>query len=383
MRTIRFLVRKEFLQILRDRATLFQMLMIPIVQLVVLSFAATFEIRTTRVHVVDLDRTRTSRELVSHFTATGRFDVTGYSASMAGADRDLLARRVSLILRIPADFERSLVRQGRAPVQLVLNAEEGAAAGVVRSYALQILSDYSADLGATLRPDLRRLRAPDRAPPDARVPRITITTRGWYNAEMDYKAYMVPGILVSLVTLVGTLLTAQNIAREKELGTLEQLNVTPISRGQFIAGKLMPFWIIGMVELALGLALTRLLFAIPMRGSLLLVLGAAALYLVGALGVGLWISTLVQTQQQAMFVTFFVLVFWFLLGGIYTPIDSMPPAVQWITQLNPIRHFVVIMRAVLLKGAGVAEVRMPLLALVAFAGVVFTLAVRQYRKTSG
>lgn len=382
MRTVLFLVRKEFLQVFRDRAMLFQMAVIPLVQLLVLAFAATFEIRSTRVHVVDADRSAASRDLVSRFTATGRFEVVEYSADMERADRQLLARDVSLIVRVPHGFERSLLREGAAPVQLVLNAEEGAAAGVVRSYATEILSDHSARLGAELRPDARNVRAAADAPPVPGAARIDVRTRGWFNPEMDYTDYMVPGILVSLVTLIGTLLSAQNIAREKELGTLEQLNVTPIGRGAFIAGKLIPFWIIAMVELSLGLALARLAFGIPLRGSLLLVFAAAAVYLVGALGVGLWISTLVDTQQQAMFVAFFVMMVYLLMSGIFTPVDSMPPAVRWFTEINPIKHFVVIMRAVLMKGAGFAEVRTPFLASAAFAGVVLTLAVRQHRKTS-
>jgi ABC-2 type transport system permease protein len=381
MRTIRFLVRKELLQIFRDRATLFQMVMIPVLQLVVLAYAATFEIRGTRMYVVDLDRSATSRELIAHFPATGRFLIDGSSASMERANRRMLDGGVTLILRIPRDFERELVRRGEAPVELVLNAEEGAAAGVVRAYAAQIVSDYAADLGTEIHPSARV--ADGARGPGPGSARIEVSTRGWFNPGMDYKDYMVPGILVSLVTLIGTLLTAQNIAREKELGTLEQLNVTPITRGQFIAGKLIPFWIIGLGELTLGLGLAKLLFHIPTRGSLLLVLLAAAVYLFGALGVGLWISTLVETQQQAMFVTFFILVVYLLLGGIFTPIDSMPTAVRWLTELNPIRHFVVIMRAVMMKGAGFRAVERPFLALVAFGAVVFALAVRQYRKTAG
>jgi ABC-2 type transport system permease protein len=265
----------------------------------------------------------------------------------------------------------------------VLNAEEGAAAGVVRSYATQIISDYAAGLGAELRPNPRSVRSAADVPPARGVPRIKVRTRGWFNPEMSYKDYMVPGILVSLVTLIGTLLSAQNVAREKELGTLEQLNVTPISRGQFIAGKLIPFWIIGMLELSLGLALAWLAFDIPIRGSLLLVFASAAIYLVGALGVGLWISTLVDTQQQAMFVAFFVMMIYLLMSGIFTPVDSMPGAVRWFTEVNPIKHFVVIMRAVLMKGAGFWEIRTPFLAATAFAGIILALAIHQYRKTSG
>ena len=382
MRTILFLVRKEYLHVFRDRATLFQVLAIPIIQLLVLANAATFEVKDTRVHVVDLDRSRTSRELVSHFAASGHFRIDGYSASMEAADRDLLARRVTMVLRIPSGFEKDLVRAGAAPVQLVLNAEEGAAAGITRAYSQRILTAYAASLGVELRPNFRTVRGPDEAPPARGRPRIEVRSRGWYNETLDYRDYMVPGILAALVTIIGTLLTAQNIARERELGTLEQLNVTPITRTQFIAGKLLPFWLLALGELAMGLTIGKLVFDVPMRGSLALVFFVAAVYLVAALGIGLWISTVAETQQQAMFVTFFVMVIYLLMGGIYTPVDSMPQWVQWLAELNPVKHFVQILRAILIKGAGFAEIQRPFYTLVAFAGVVFLLAVRQYRKTS-
>jgi len=191
---------------------------------------------------------------------------------------------------------------------------------------------------------------------------------------------MVPGILVALVTLIGTLLSAQNIAREKELGTLEQLNVTPLTRAQFIAAKLLPLWVLGLFDLGLGLLAGKLVFDVPMRGSLLLLFAAAAIYLLVALAIGLLISTGVDTQQQAMFVTFFVLNIYLLLSGLFTPIDSMSPWMQAVSQLNPVRHFVTISRAVLIKGAGVAEVAQPLVILCGFAVVSLTLAVQRYHK---
>jgi ABC-2 type transport system permease protein len=191
---------------------------------------------------------------------------------------------------------------------------------------------------------------------------------------------MVPGILVALVTIVGTLLTAQNIAREKELGTLEQLNVTPITRGQFIAGKLLPFWLIGLVELALGLTLGVVVFDVPVRGSLPLLFGVAGLYLLVALGIGLWVSTIVDTQQQAMFVVFFIVNIYMLMSGLFTPIDSMAPWAQTFAELNPVRHFVAISRAILIKGAGITDILRPLVFLAVFAAIVLTSAVLQYRK---
>ncbi|HEX8360433.1 MAG TPA: ABC transporter permease [Longimicrobium sp.] len=382
MRIIWFLVRKEYLQIFRDRAMVVQIFLLPLVQLLVLSNAATFEITSTRMSVVDLDRSSASRRLVTGFAASGYFVPRLYTASAAEADEALVDREVSMILTIPAGFERDLVRSGAAPVQLVLNAEEGAAAGIVRSYAVRILNAYSREAGAELRPTMLTAREGER-PPSPAAPHIDVRTRGWYNPMLDYHAYMVPGILVFLVTLVGTLLTAQNIAREKEIGTLEQLNVTPITRGQFIAGKLLPFWILALVDLVLGLVVARLVFDVPMRGNLLIVFAAAAVYLVAALGIGLWISTLAETQQQAMFITFFILVIYVLMSGLFTPVDSMPRPVQWLTELNPVKHFIVIMRAVLVKGAGFAAVQKPFYALIAFAAVVLTLAVRQHSKTTG
>jgi ABC-2 type transport system permease protein len=244
---------------------------------------------------------------------------------------------------------------------------------------MRIVADYSAELSRTLTPAAGAL--PDATPFDMGG-RIDVHMRGWYNADLNYRDYMVPGILVALITIIGTLLAAQNITREKELGTLEQLNVTPLTRGQFIAGKLIPFWILGMAELAIGLLLAWFLFDVPMRGSLLLVFGVAAIYLVAALGLGLLISTAAQTQQQAMFITFFVLLIYLLMSGLFTPVTSMPRWVQAMAELNPVKHFVEVMRAVLVKGAGPSAVVKPILALAGFSAVILLLAVRQYSKRS-
>lgn len=380
MRTLRFLLRKELLQVFRDRAMLRLLLALPVVQLLVLSTAATFEIRRADLYVVDADHSAASRGVVQRMAASGRFAVAGASPSMARADRALLEREVSVILHLPAGFERELVRSGEAPVQLVFNAEDGAAAGVLRSYATRILAAYSAELGRELRPGIRTAGAGDAPLPG--VPRIDVRTRGWHNAELDYAAYMVPGILVVLVTIVATAIGSMNIVREREIGTLEQLNVTPVTRGQFIASKLLPFWVIAMAELALGLGVGRLVFGIPMRGSLLLVFGAAGVYLVAALGIGLWISTVAETQQQAMFLSYALNMVYLLMSGLFTPVGSMPEWAQWVAQLSPVKHFIVVMRAVLVKGAGLADVQAPLLVLVVYGATVLALAVRQYSKTA-
>jgi ABC-2 type transport system permease protein len=369
MRRILFLAQAELLHIVRDRVLLAQTLVVPVLQLLVLSNAATFEIRNTPIHVVDLDRTVTSRGVVNHLAANGHFRILNTTPSLDRADEGMLQGDVTMVIAIPHDFESSIERTGAGPVELSVNAEKGSAAGIVQAYASSVLTGYAAELSASLaRPDL------------GVAPRIDVRMRGRFNPTLNYKYYMVPGILVALMTIIGTLLSAQSIAREKELGTLEQLNVTPITRGGFIVAKLLPFWILGLIELSLGLLIGKLVFNIPMRGSIPLLYVVAAVYLLVALGIGLLISTRVDTQQQAMFVTFFIVNIYLLMSGLFTPIDSMAPWVQVASQFNPVRHFVTISRAILMKGAGPVEIARPFAILAASAVIALTIAVSQYRK---
>jgi ABC-2 type transport system permease protein len=372
MRRILALARAEVLHVTRDRATLAQIFIVPIAQLLVLSNAATFEVRDTSAYVVDQDRSAVSRGLIDRFAASGHFQVIERAGSPRRANQALLGGEATVVLTIPTDFEASLVRTGVAPLQIVVNAEKGSAAGIVQSYAMRILSSYSAELAA----ERRSGHTP------AMRARIDLQVRQWYNQTLNYKHYMVPGILVSLVTMIATLLSAQNIAREKELGTLEQLNVTPITRGQFITAKLLPFWALAMIDFGIGLTVGWLFFDIPVRGSLPLLFAVAAVYLTVVLAIGLWISTLVNTQQQAMFVTFFVMMIYLLMSGLFTPVDSMPPWVQVASEFTPVRHFVAISRAILVKGAGLAEIARPLTVLAAYAIVMWLVAIRQYSKRS-
>ena len=374
MRQIFFLAQAEVLHIVRDRVLMAQTLIVPMIQLLVLANAATFEIRNTPIQIVDLDRSSTSRGVVNHLAANGHFDILDTTPSLDRADERLLDGTVTMVVVIPHDFEVSLVKTGVAPVELSVNAEKGSAAGIVQAYATRVLTQYAAGLKRPALPYTVGRVLLD--PP----PRIDVRVRSRYNPTLNYKFYMVPGILVALVTLIGTLLSAQNIAREKELGTLEQLNVTPITRSQFIIAKLLPFWVLGLIELTLGLMIGKLVFGIPMVGSLFLLYGVAAVYLMVALGIGLWISALVETQQQAMFVTFFIVNIYLLMSGLFTPVDSMAPWVQKVSMINPVRHFVTISRAILMKGAGPAEIAQPFFILLGTAVVVLAIAVRQYRK---
>lgn len=386
MRAIRILVKKEFLQIVRDRATLAQLLLIPFAQLIVLSNAATFAIRDTHVVIVDQDRTTTSRALAARLEGGGQFRVERVTGSAADAERDLLERRASMIVTIPADFEQRLVRERSAPLQLAVNAEEGAVAGLITGYAQRIIGDFARD---------RSVRLPvstadaDLAPFDgAAVPvrlraQLDIQTRSWFNVTRNYAHYMVPAILVSLVTIIGTLVTAQNVARERELGTLEQLNVTPLTRAAFFAGKMIPAWLTAMLLFCVGLLAGWLLFGIPLRGPVWVVIVAAGVYLTVALGIGLFVSTITRTQQQTMFVSFFLLMIYLLMSGMFTPIESMPRWAQWVGWGTPIRHLVWVMRAVLVRGAGIEAVWPEIAGLGVAGAAVLALSVRMYRKTSG
>ncbi len=375
MRTVFFLVRKEFLQIFRDRTTVLQIFMIPVVQLLVLANAATFDVKRVKMLVVDEDRTTVSTGLVERLEAGRQFRVVRDEPSDASVVHALLDGEVTAVLHIPRHFEEDLVRRGRAPVQLVLNAEEGATAGIVQSYANAILTSYAREVDLTL-PGVRR-----GAGGALRVSPLDLRTRRWYNPTRNYKHWMVPALMVSLTTIIGLLLTAQNITRENELGTLEQLNVTPMTKIQFIAAKLIPFWLLSLVIFTFGLAIGKLVFGIPMRGNLLLVYLAAAVYLIVVLGLGLWISTITRTQQQAMFVAFFVILIFLLMSGLFTPVDSMPGWAQWVAEANPVKHFVSIMRAVLMRGAGLETVGRPILGLGVAGVAVLTLAVMRYRKS--
>jgi len=377
VRTVFFLVRKEFLQIFRDRTTVFQIFMIPVVQLLVLANAATFDVKQVAMLVVDQDRSTVSTGLVQRLMAGRQFEVVRYEGSDAGVDQALLDREVTAVLHIPRRFEEDLVRRRRAPVQLVLNAEEGATAGIVQSYANGILAAYARELDRTL-PTGR-----SGAIAAARVSPLDLRTQRWFNPTRNYKYWMVPALMVSLTTIIGLLLTAQNITRENELGTLEQLNVTPMTKVQFIAAKLIPFWLLSLLIFSIGLAIGKLVFGIPMRGNLLLVYLAAAVYLIVVLGLGLWISTITRTQQQAMFVAFFVILIFLLMSGLFTPVDSMPAWAQRVAEVNPVKHFVSIMRAVLMRGAGLETVGRPILGLAAAGAAVLALAVMRYRKSVG
>ena len=373
MRTLGFLLQKEFIQIFRDPAILRIIFMMPIMQLIILPFAADYEVKNINLSVVDNDHSTYSHRLIDKMTASGYFRLTDYSNSFAQAIQTIEHEKSDLILVIPNHFERDLVRENNAKVQLAVDAVNGVKGGLAGAYAANIIRDVNANI---------RLDwiAPQKINPS--VSSIEITSAYWYNPHMDYKLFMVPGILVILVTMVGAFLSALNIVREKEIGTIEQLIVTPIAKWQFLLGKLIPFWVLGLLVLCIGLFMARLIFGIVPLGSIFLILAYAAVYLLAFLGWGLLISTFVDTQQQAMFVSFFFMMIFIMLGGLYTNIDSMPHWAKVVSQFNPAAYFIEVIRMIVLKGSGFQDIKEHFIKMVGFALFFNAFAVLNYRKRS-
>lgn len=372
MRTLRFILQKEFRQIFRDPAILRIIFVMPVIQLMILPWAADYEVKDVRLSIVDHDNSAYTRQLVSKITSSGYFILQDYTSSYKDAQQDVERDRSDIILEIPAGFEKELVREDRSEVLLAVNAINGVKANLGGAYLRSIIQDYNREVR------LKWIQFP-RFNPELN---IEVTSSNWFNPMMNYKFFMVPGILVILLTMVGANLAALNIVKEKEIGTIEQINVTPIKKYHFILGKLVPFWVLGMIVLSLGLLIARLAYGIVPAGSLLVVYVFAALYLLAVLGLGLLVSTFTSNQQQAMLISFFLMMIFILLGGLYTSIDSMPVWAQWITKVNPVAYFIEVMRMVVLKGSGLADISRHILVMSTFAVVLNGWAVYNYRKRS-
>ena len=373
MKTILYIIQKEFKQIFRNKGMLPIIFVLPLIQLVILANAATFEVKNIKFGYIDNDHTSTSRALIERFNASTYFDVLADYSSEKIASSEMLKGKVDVVLEIPHYFERDLQKEKQANLGVTINAIDGAAAGVENVYVTQIIQRFNQQLKIDLL-----------QPSDQQVQPTSIETIPlfWYNETLNYKTFMVPGILVLLVTMITLFLSGMNIVREKEMGTLEQINVTPIKKSQFIIGKLFPFWVIGMGLLTIGLIIAKLIFDIPMLGSLPLMYLYTSIYILVVLGIGLFISNFTDTQQQAMFIAWFFMVIFILMSGLFTPIESMPEWAQILTEFNPIKYFVEVMRMVMLKGSGFMDILPQLLKTLLYAFIMNGLAVWSYKKTT-
>ncbi|MDZ7743105.1 MAG: ABC transporter permease [Bacteroidota bacterium] len=296
--------------------------------------------------------------------------IKGSTFSMEEASAQLKQDEADLILNIPQGFEKDLYKEGKVKMQLLINAINATAAGLTNAYASSVIADFNRNI---IIENINMIQP-------VQFKQVKITSSFWYNPELDYKIYMLPGILVILVTIIGMFLTALNLVREKEMGTIEQINVTPIRKYQFIAGKLIPFWIIALFELAFGLTIGKVVFNIPMEGNLLVLFAFAAIYLLAMLGLGLFISTFSSTQQQVMFIAFFFFLTFVMMSGIFTPVESIPEWAQKVNVVNPFAYFIKVNRMNLLKGSGFWDFRHEFLALGIYAVAALSLAVWKYRK---
>jgi ABC-2 type transport system permease protein len=373
MKTILYIIQKEFKQIFRNKGMLPIIFVLPLLQLIILSNAATFEVKNIKFGYIDNDYSSTSRDLIDQFKASTYFNVLTDFPSEALASSAMLKGEVDVILVIPNYFERDLQKEKQNSLGVSINAIDGATAAVENVYLTQIIQRFNQQLKGDL------MQISDK---QVRLSSIETIPLFWYNETLNYKTFMVPGILVLLVTMITLFLSGMNIVREKEIGTLEQINVTPIKKSQFIIGKLFPFWVIGMGLLTIGLIIAKLIFNVPMIGSLPLMYFYTSIYILVVLGIGLFISNFTETQQQAMFIAWFFTVIFILMSGLFTPIDSMPEWAQILTEFNPIKYFVEVMRMVMLKGSGFMDILPQLFKTLLYALIMNGLAVWSYKKTT-
>lgn len=371
MRTIIFLVQKEFKQIFRSKALLSMIILMPIIQLLILPLAADYEVKNINFSVVDNDHSVYSQKLVSKITCSNYFKLAGYNSSFKEAFKLIEKDKADLIIEIPKDFERNLLRNGSNKLFIAINAINGVKAGIGGTYITKIINDFNKEI------NLRWMSPTDQSQNIL----IETVSSNWYNPFMNYDFYMVPGLLAALVTIMCSYMTFL-IVKEKETGTIEQINVTPIKKIHFIIGKLIPFWVLGMFVFTLGLfTIAYFVYGIISQGSIFLLYAFLSLYLTAMLGLGLLISTYSETQQQAMSIAFFFLMISILMSGLFTSIESMPVWAKSISYSSPLTYFTDVMRLIVLKGSSFADLKWHFLILIFFTILFNGWAVINYKKT--
>jgi ABC-2 type transport system permease protein len=373
MKTLGFLLQKEFRQIFRDKTILAMMFAVPTIQLVIIPQAMNFDIKNINISIVDHDHSSYSQKLISKVGSSGYFRIISADRSYQQALQHIENGSSDLVMELPAGFERNLVREGSQKIGISVDAINGSKASIGSAYLNSVIADFNDHL------EINQIAVPQSPGPYGFM---DITYSNWFNALAEYKFYIVPGVLVLLLTLIGGFMTALNIVREKEVGTIEQINVTPIKKWEFILGKLIPFWIIGMIVFSVGLFVCWTVYGIVSVGSLALLYSIAGIYLIALLGFGLLISTYSNSQVQAMFVAFFFILIFVLMSGLFTSVESMPAWARAVSNATPITHFIKIVRMIMLKGSRFSDISTELSYIVAFAIVLNGWAIWNYKKTS-
>ncbi len=370
---IKHMLIKEFIQVFRDPRMRMVIFVIPCIQVFVISYAISMDVKHVPTAVYDLDNSQSSRDVAASFVRSGYFDVVERIGSDKEATALLDRGKVSAILHIMHGFADDLHAGRTAQLQVLVDGTDSNTANIVQSYAVKIAAAYSQNiLVERYERRLGGINLPGR--PD-------LETRAWFNENLESRNFFVPGVLVVVVSVVTMLLTSMAVVREREIGTMEQIMVTPITPMEFILGKTIPFAAIGFIDVGLVTLIGRFWFEVPIRGDLVLLFFATGLYLMTMLGIGLFVSTVSQTQQQAMISTFFFFFPAMLLSGFAFPIANMPQPVQWLTLFDPLRYFLVIVRAIFLKGVGLEILWPQMLALAVMGVFMLSLAAKRFHKT--
>ncbi len=375
-RIVKCVAKKELIQTFRDRKMLGVLLVAPVVQVVLFGFAVNLDLTAQPLAVADADRTRASREIVRAIAKSDGFAVAVAASDEAEAERALETGAASLALLVPRGFGERLAA-GSAEVALVVDGADSNTALRAGQEAGQILAAQA--IGSQRAKIAAALAASGRSA-DLGIPELSIEPRVFFNPQLRSAIFLVPGVLALVLAVITMMLTAMGLTREKETGTLEQIMVTPIRPAELMLGKTLPFAALGLLDLGVALSTSVIVFDLPVRGSLVEIYAATLLYLMTTLGMGLFVSTVSATQQQAMLTTFFILLPALMLSGMIFPIENMPEPVQWLTQANPLRHYIEIARGVLVKGASLADLWRQTLSLAAIGVVVLAGASLRFRK---
>jgi ABC-2 type transport system permease protein len=370
---LRVMLMKEFLELRRDPWAIFRLFAPLLIQVIVLGYAATFTVYRVATVVLDLDRSQASRELISHFEATGRFPIVVVAQNDAQVTRALNSGRATVAIVIHAGFARDLGNGRTAPLEVAVDGTNSNTALIALGYISQIAAQYQAGTAV--------MAWPVPAGAASREISVSLRERPWFNEGLQDRRFFVPGVIGTLTLIQVISLTAFAVVREREVGTLEQIMVSPIRPFEFILGKTVPFFLIGLGDVALVTVVGVLWFGIPFVGNPMVMLLGASLFLLAALGLGLLVSTLSRTQQQAFALSFFLVNPFFILSGFAFPIAAMPLALQWFTLINPLRYFLVVIRSVFLKGVGVYELWPDLLAMALLGIAMLTLSMLRFRKS--
>lgn len=380
-RRIREIIRKEFRQTLREPRMRVVLVVPPLMQLIIFGYAVNLDVDAARIAWVDQDRTPASRDLRAAFEGSRRFRVLAAPDSVAGAQELLDRSEVQGAVAVLPGFGRDIDRGDTSAVQILVDGTDSNTASIVSSYAGQVVARFSSQaLAGVQREKLVASTMASGGPVALGAPRLDVRTRVWFNPDLRSRNYFVPGVVVNIITLVTLMLTAMAIVREKEIGTMEQLMVTPIRPIELMLGKTLPFAIAGLLDVVFITSVALLVFGIPFRGNVLLLLFCSALFILTTVGVGLFVSTISQTQQQAVLSSFFFFTPAFMLSGFAFPIRNMPQVVQWLSYVDPLRYFMTIVRGVFLKGTGVETLWPQILALLGYGTAILTLSALRFHK---